>query len=58
MAADDRSGEFHTYRAHRRREMHRVAEMDEEARRDEESAKLQTAIEKVLVAFASLPSVN
>ncbi|CAM9940513.1 unnamed protein product [Hapterophycus canaliculatus] len=40
------SGEFHTYRAHRRREMHRVAAMDEEAQADEAKAKLQAAIEE------------
>eukprot|EP00752_Nemacystus_decipiens_P009562 g8542.t1 len=40
------SGEFHTYRAHRRREMHRVAAMDEEAKNEEATAKLQAAIEQ------------
>ncbi|CAN0518142.1 unnamed protein product [Ectocarpus sp. 12 AP-2014] len=40
------SGEFHTYRAHRRREMHRVAAMDEEAHIAEATAKLHEAIEK------------
>ncbi|CAB1112866.1 unnamed protein product [Ectocarpus sp. CCAP 1310/34] len=40
------SGEFHTYRAHRRREMHRVAAMDEEAHITEATAKLHEAIEK------------
>ncbi|CAN0064881.1 unnamed protein product [Scytosiphon promiscuus] len=40
------SGEFHTYRAHRRREMHRVAAMDEEAQAEEAKAKLQAAIEE------------
>ncbi|CBN79258.1 conserved unknown protein [Ectocarpus siliculosus] len=40
------SGEFHTYRAHRRREMHRVAAMDEEAQVAEATAKLHEAIEK------------
>lgn len=43
-----RSGEFHTYRAHRRREMHRVALMDEEMREEEATAKLQTAMEQVI----------
>lgn len=43
-----RSGEFHTYRAHRRREMHRVAVMEKDMRQEEATAKLQTAIEKVL----------
>lgn len=40
------SGEFHTYRAHRRREMHRVAEMEEEMKKDEATTKLLAAIEK------------
>eukprot|EP00903_Cladosiphon_okamuranus_P022079 g20304.t1 len=40
------SGEFHTYRAHRRREMHRVAAMDEAAKKEEATAKLQAAIEQ------------
>ncbi len=43
-----RSGEFHTYRAHRRREMHRVAAMDEEAKKEEATAKLRAAIDQVL----------
>lgn len=43
-----RSGEFHTYRAHRRREMHRVAVIEEDMRQEEATAKLQAAIEKVL----------
>ncbi|CAN0576000.1 unnamed protein product, partial [Laminaria digitata] len=41
------SGEFHTYRAHRRREMHRVAIMDEEMREEEATTKLQSAMEQV-----------
>lgn len=47
-----RSGEFHTYRAHRRREMHRVAAMDEEAKTEEATAKLQAAIEQVCTFFS------
>lgn len=49
IAALHRSGEFHTYRAHRRREMHRVAEMDEEMREEEATSKLRSAMEKVIV---------
>lgn len=51
--AQTRSGEFHTYRAHRRREMHRVAAMDEEAKTEEATAKLQAAIEQVRVCVVS-----
>lgn len=46
-----RSGEFHTYRAHRRKEMHRVAAMDDEAKTEEATAKLQAAIEQVCFAL-------
>lgn len=45
--SNERSGEFHTYRAHRRTEMHRMAAMDEAARKEEATAKLHEAIEKV-----------
>lgn len=50
------SGEFHTYRAHRRREMHRVAAIDEEIQNDEAVAKLQAATDKVSYNVFTKPS--
>lgn len=53
-----RSGEFHTYRAHRRTEMHRVAAIEEEMKHEEATAKLQAAMEKVTVVVCFTAVLN